>query len=116
MMSDCRNDGGETGASREWREYVANLLGRRGLEDVEAWVEDPDVGIGGYGDIRLDALAEEFASIERAAEARGRAAERSDLLAWLRRTTNGTRACREWVAFDIERGEHVGAASGKLAP
>jgi hypothetical protein len=51
---------------------------------------------------RFDRMAQALAG----AEARGRAAERADVVAWLRTTTDGTRACRDLVALDIERGEH----------
>ena len=41
----------------------------------------------------------------------GRAAERADVVAWLKDVKDGTRACRDWVRHDVERGCHVGAAT-----
>lgn len=52
-------------------------------------------------------MAEAKARDIAAAEARGYARCQADVVAYLRSTANGTRACREWVAFDIEHGVHA---------
>lgn len=94
---------------REHRLAALYALGAPPVErggNLDAWCD-----FGGAQDALLTQgrLAQAIAD----AEARGRAAERADVLAWLRRTTDGTRGCREWVAFDVERGKHV--ASPKVA-
>jgi hypothetical protein len=85
------------------------------IEEIRARVMSP-MGVTWFGraddDSRallaeIDALRAELAG----AEERGRMLEREDVVAYLRSTTNGTRACREWVAFDVANGAHAGTGT-----
>jgi hypothetical protein len=89
--------------TREHRLMAAHILGYSEREPFVAKGVADGFGQGtNFSDI-AQAIAD--------AEARGRAAERADVVAWLQAVKDGTRACRGWVRHDVERGCHVGAAT-----
>jgi hypothetical protein len=86
---------------------------RHVLRKRAEWVETGACEYGvfevDFGEEALDVVP--IAQAIADAEARGRAAERADVVAWLQAVKDGTRACRDWVRHDVERGCHVGSAT-----
>jgi hypothetical protein len=96
--------------TREHRQHAAAVLGGDG-QCSRAFVAGDwalcTCGGRSHNAKELERAARVYADLEAAAEQRGRELERAAVVAWLRSTTDGTRACRDWVAFDVERGVHV---------